>query len=245
MLLSIEIIGWIAAILIVVVGLPQLVYISKVKKAENLALSSYWIFNLSLLLFSLYGFFLGLSQLVFAELAGSIIFSATLFVMIKYWNSNEMSHFKRKLNYALILFILIIIIIISLLHIINFYVDANSLLDQNSNAVKVIQALLAMFAPFIGTLAFLPQTIKGIKEKNLFSLPFFFVADVFLFNTFWIIVWVLRIHAYDLGLYGNMSFVFKNTSILSLILQSVSLIIAALQFGFWIRDVKGKKIIWF
>lgn len=52
-----EIIGWIAAILTVVIGIPQLIKLIKVKSAKDVSLVSNWIFFVGLIMWVIFGSF--------------------------------------------------------------------------------------------------------------------------------------------------------------------------------------------
>ncbi|WP_027119486.1 PQ-loop domain-containing transporter [[Mycoplasma] testudinis] len=266
-------IGWIAAILTILVGLPQLVYIIRTKNVKGMSLPSFWSFFVSLIFFSLLGLLLINDQLAYTEFIAAVVFGIQMVFIIKYWTFKTHNKIKKIVAYAFSALFVVINMIFMILHI-------ERVLGVNvadiPTSVADFRQFVSIVGPIISMLSFLPQTIKGIRTKQLYHLPFSFVFVLAAFNGLWIVSWLLNV-----GYYANLTNYwhnpglvdgFKNnvlneipnysfdsvlatkldgfhdsmtTYIINTVFQIVGFSVSATQIFFWARQVKGKKIIWF
>lgn len=249
--------GWIAAILTILVGLPQLIFIIRTKNVKGISLISFWSFYTSLLFFSLLGLLLISDQLIYTEFVAAIVFGLQMVLVIKYSEfKNHHIKIKKIVSYGLVGLFTVIPFIFMMLHI--FRVLGNSLVvnDKYPSELNSFRQFVSIVGPVISMLSFLPQTIQGIKNKELHRLPFTFLVILVTFNALWIISWLLNV-----GYYHNLWTYAKNqnpvnealitnlydsliTFALNTIFQIVGLTIASTQMIFWRLQIKGKKIIW-
>lgn len=243
-----EITGWIAAILVVIIGIPQLIYILRTRAVEKVSMLSWWGFMTAVLSFSFLGLWLDNKQLVYGELAAIIITTATMVCFVNFRKDKIYSNNYKLLTYLALALYLSATIAITATH---AYLGSDI---KNVTGAPVLANIFSFVAPILATVSFLPQTISGIKNKTLYFLPFGFLTILNAFNIFWIITFALIIASIDNGTHprvidGTEAEIVSGIRlalVFSLVFQITSFIIAATQFIFWFIQIKTlkKKIIW-
>lgn len=237
------IIGWIAGILVVIIGIPQVVYILRKKHVENVSILSWWGFLTAVLAFAILGIFISNDQLVYSELAAVIITIITMVLFVVYRKDIVYSNqYKLKTYLGLSVYFCLIITVVILHNLVK-----NEILSFG-NFGKILGIIFSFAAPILATVSFLPQTISGITNKTLYNLPFGFLLILNGFNFFWSISFALTITAIDDGsapkfLINALS---RITFIFTLLFQLSSFAIAIIQFINWGIQIKKlqKPIIW-
>ncbi|PAK20980.1 hypothetical protein CJJ23_04535 [Mycoplasmopsis agassizii] len=233
-----NVIAWIASISVAITGLPQLVNVLRNKKAEKVNMYSWWLFATAIILFSTWGLMLdsGGQQLIIAELIAMIITAMTMFAFLHYRKDKVIS-FKAKLGQQIALSIYLIIIFAWTIWF--FAVGQKPFAD--SEAKTAVSSVFANLGPIFSMVAFLPQTIMGIRKKTLYFIPLSFLINLIGFNVLWVLTFALRIQSVKIGLLPESLLV---PYILGTLWQSINLAIALIQTTFYGIQIQKKKIIW-
>ncbi|MGX9340587.1 PQ-loop domain-containing transporter [Mycoplasma sp. 128] len=228
-----EVFGWFAAVVTVLLGVPQLIKLLKEKRTGNVSFVSFWIFYFGLFAWVVLGTFLpgSLLQTAVANLISIIIYSFTVFYLYyyQYDHSGSKKHSKAKLfNVSTILGVFVLAsIAITILCVLN---------DERINKIDVtikntaVSTILGAIVPVFTTFAFMPQLILSFKNRDFGGVSIYMIMLFVFNNVFWIIFWASKIHILQV----------ENKSILPIVIatvwQSASLVIYGIQMIFMLID---------
>ncbi|VEU71766.1 Uncharacterised protein [Mesomycoplasma ovipneumoniae] len=216
----ITIIGWIAASLTSIIGLPLVINTFLAKKPPKVSLLSWWIYYLGIFGFALLGFAIRDLQVfipqVFSGLS-TFIFLAQIYIFKAKTTRRQIINFSF-LSFALTVFLLILLLGI-------FFAAKISLGNLASYA-----KYLGIFAGFCVNIAFLPQTLLGIKNKTTKFIPLTFLLNLFLLNFAWLIYFFLQ-------------FVIEKNDVYlpSFIFQIIGFLISTIQLVAYFYQIKQQK----
>ncbi|MXR13422.1 hypothetical protein DR085_00815 [Mycoplasma flocculare] len=222
-MLYIEIIGYIAAFLTAIVGLPLVINTFKTKIPPKVSLLSWWIYYIGILAFALLGLALNDFPLIITQVFCGLI---TITFLVQYYTFLIKKSEKTQANLAFIGLGIIIYFLILLTLI--FYFAKTIPAGKMAPGATYI----GIIAGFCVNIAFLPQTLLGIKQKTIKFIPLTFLLNLTLLNIFWIIYEFLKL------------LVEENSNYLSaLIFQIIGFIIAVSQlFVYFYQLSQQRKI---
>ncbi|VEU59813.1 PQ-loop domain-containing transporter [Mesomycoplasma neurolyticum] len=171
------IIGWIAAILTIIFGLPQLYKVWKYKLSK-INLLSFYILYVAIMMWSLFGALFPEKKLsvLIANIISFLILQVTIILILK----NQ--KVRNKFINFVIGSVLLSIIVISF----DFVAFAKKI-----NAPQWLNLTLSIIAVSGTSFAFLPQTIKGIMKWKVEGISLLMLIFGFLINLSWEIFWIL------------------------------------------------------
>ncbi|MDC8917286.1 PQ-loop domain-containing transporter [Metamycoplasma hyosynoviae] len=190
-----EVLGVIGALITIGLGIPQLIEQLKTKETGKVNFASFWIFYIGILFWVVYGVFGGpaLWQVFFANFFCMIIYSFTMFFLYYYYKQKT-----RKMMIGVIsaisvfaMFTLAMLIVFGIM----MYDAKIAKVPNEQNRIPILEpahvSVISAIAPSLTTLAFLPQFIINLKQKNFQGItpwmPLLFLAN----NTIWVIYFML------------------------------------------------------
>ena len=168
-------IGWIAAILTVGLGIPQLIKTFKVKEVSGVNFYSMFTFGLGAGMWVMFSGTLGSEgfQPGIANACSLFVFATLITLLFKYKKSKK-GKFVGVINYSYVVFAITIMTI-------------GELKSWHMNEVGSI--IFSLLAGICTTFAFFPQTIKTFKEKDVenLSVGSFIMGTIvnLLWTTYW------------------------------------------------------------
>ncbi|CAM9109538.1 PQ-loop domain-containing transporter [Mycoplasma marinum] len=212
--------GWIAAILTILLGLPQLYYTVKTKKISGVNFLSMFAFWLGLTLWVFYAGLIGNPGLPvgIANIFALTTFSLVIIFLLKYSNN------KYRLS------ITILISLVWALAIIFFAIMQGKGITRNNTGMLIFSALGGSLTTF----AFLPQIIKTLKSKDTTGLSILLFILGTTVNISWTIYWGTFHHTI------NSSFTIS-TQLLPTILSFIGAIIWGTQLCLIIINKRRNK----
>ena len=231
--IAIEVFGILGALATIALGIPQLIKQLQTKKTRRVNFASFWIFYIGILFWVIYGVFAGPRywQVFIANLVCILIYSATIYYLYYYReDKNKLMMTKAGLGIAITMLVSLLLTIIFTINIIDYF-KLGKPENKYDYPIPILQenyrAIMAVIAPSLTTLAFLPQLIVSLKNKNFKGLtpwmPFLFMIN----NTLWIIYFILM-PIYKTSSIGASKAWIEVTP--ALVWQMLSLTIYAIQF---------------
>ncbi|WP_044286157.1 hypothetical protein [Mesomycoplasma ovipneumoniae] len=216
----ITIIGWIAASLTSIIGLPLVINTFLAKKPPKVSLLSWWIYYLGIFGFALLGFAIRDLQLFIPQVFSGLL---TFIFLAQVYTFKAKTTRKQLINFTFLSWALLVFLLILLLGI--FFWVKISLGNLASYALY-----LGIFAGFCVNIAFLPQTLLGIKNKTTKFIPLTFLLNLFLLNFAWLIYFFLLL------------VIEKNDAYLSsFIFQIIGFLVSAVQLVVYFYQIKQQK----
>ncbi|WP_341517387.1 hypothetical protein [Mesomycoplasma ovipneumoniae] len=216
----ITIIGWIAASLTSIIGLPLVINTFLAKKPPKVSLLSWWIYYLGIFGFALLGFAIRDLQLFIPQIFSGLL---TFIFLAQVYTFKAKTTRKQLINFTFLSWALTVFLLILLLGI--FFCAKISLGNLASYALY-----LGIFAGFCVNIAFLPQTLLGIKNKTTKFIPLTFLLNLFLLNFTWLIYFFLLL------------VIEKNDAYLSsFIFQIIGFLVSAVQLVVYFYQIKQQK----
>ncbi|MCN0158152.1 hypothetical protein [Mesomycoplasma ovipneumoniae] len=216
----ITIIGWIAASLTSIIGLPLVINTFLAKKPPKVSLLSWWIYYLGIFGFALLGFAIRDLQLFIPQVFSGLL---TFIFLAQVYTFKAKTTRKQLINFTFLSWALTVFLLILLLGI--FFWAKISLGNLASYALY-----LGIFAGFCVNIAFLPQTLLGIKNKTTKFIPLTFLLNLFLLNFAWLIYFFLLL------------VIEKNDAYLSsFIFQIIGFLVSAVQLVVYFYQIKQQK----
>ncbi|WP_337899392.1 hypothetical protein [Mesomycoplasma ovipneumoniae] len=216
----ITIIGWIAASLTSIIGLPLVINTFSAKKPPKVSLLSWWIYYLGIFGFALLGFAIRDLQLFIPQIFSGLL---TFIFLAQVYTFKAKTTRKQLINFSFLSLALSVFLLILLLGI--FFWAKISLGNLASYALY-----LGIFAGFCVNIAFLPQTLLGIKNKTTKFIPLTFLLNLFLLNFAWLIYFFLLL------------VIEKNDAYLSsFIFQIIGFLVSAVQLVVYFYQIKQQK----
>ncbi|WP_341515528.1 hypothetical protein [Mesomycoplasma ovipneumoniae] len=213
----ITIIGWIAASLTSIIGLPLVINTFLAKKPPKVSLLSWWIYYLGIFGFALLGFAIRDLQLFIPQVFSGLL---TFIFLAQVYTFKAKTTRKQLINFTFLSWALLVFLLILLLGI--FFWVKISLGNLASYALY-----LGIFAGFCVNIAFLPQTLLGIKNKTTKFIPLTFLLNLFLLNFAWLIYFFLLL------------VIEKNDAYLSsFIFQIIGFLVSAVQLVVYFYQIK-------
>ncbi|MFU0909498.1 hypothetical protein [Mesomycoplasma ovipneumoniae] len=223
----ITIIGWIAASLTSIIGLPLVINTFLAKKPPKVSLLSWWIYYLGIFGFALLGFAIRDLQLFIPQVFSGLL---TFIFLAQVYTFKAKTTRKQLINFTFLSWALLVFLLILLLGI--FFWAKISLGNLASYVLY-----LGIFAGFCVNIAFLPQTLLGIKNKTTKFIPLTFLLNLFLLNFAWLIYFFLLLVIEKNDAYLS-SFIFQ---IIGFLVSAVQLVVYFYQFK---QQKKPFKINW-
>ncbi|WP_434336719.1 hypothetical protein [Mesomycoplasma conjunctivae] len=216
MTIVIDVIGWFATVLTAIVGIPMVVDTFRNKKVNHVPILSWWIYYLGIFFYAVFGLLQRSNQIIFTQLFSGLTTTIFISQFSIYKNANRQISVAAKFSSLITAFLVFAsIVAIAIAHF--------SVKNISSNGVDIVALLAGLF---IGV-AFLPQTILGIKNKTLFNIPIFFIVDLVIFNSLWDIFYLLQLGVIPVS---------------AIVLQSIGLAIAVIQMTFYFIQLFDKKV---
>lgn len=184
-----EIIGWIAAILTVVIGIPQLIKLIKVKSAKDVSLVSNWIFFVGLIMWVIFGSFTvdgngnKLIQTITANVLSVFVYALLLFFLHKYKEERTNIWTTTIVCLASVLVVAIFVIAI---------VRKDWFITEN---IQWVAILIGAVTGFLTTFAYVPQVWTTFKSKDVENLSLLMIIILIGLNIFWIIYWLTALNS--------------------------------------------------
>ncbi|QSF13512.1 PQ-loop domain-containing transporter [Mycoplasma sp. Mirounga ES2805-ORL] len=223
--------GILAATITALVTIPQLIYVYKNKKIENVNWISFWTFFFAITSWILLGSFLDndgkghkFVASVFANIVCSIIYSFVLFFMYRY--STDIKHQKKQ--YFILAITLTISITASILGMIGLYYPNGTKIGFT--IPKLLGSFLLIIIPMATTFAFAPQVINDFQSKTFKTLAPSQLIALIITNITWLGYWFSLI--VNSGIHEGL--------VATITWQIISLSQFTLQFIFTIRYIKNK-----
>ncbi|WP_027119347.1 hypothetical protein [[Mycoplasma] testudinis] len=203
-----SVIAGIGVVFVILVGAPHFITLLRTKNSEEISLASFWIFFSSLVAFCWLGTMTRNLELVIAEFLAVMVFGAQMFLIVRYRKVSRLSMPKKYISYSIIvLYVAINVMFMGLtggkifgpvstpLPIVAS-VPPNSVVSISSDEAASLNNL-ALFpnvlAPVLLLTSFIPQTIIGIRKKNLPAQPYTYIFIVVIYNGLWTIAWAIQI----------------------------------------------------
>ncbi|WBP84043.1 PQ-loop domain-containing transporter [Mycoplasmopsis edwardii] len=186
---AITIFGYLGAILVACLSIPQLFKTIKDRKTGEISFISFWIFHIGILLWVIWSS-LSLNKfhnVIAANGITLVLESLMLFLMYEF-----KKEFKRKtktMGQIAVVVVLFIGLGFILGHI-YLYVSGNI---QKIHWSQNAETTMGFIFPAFTTLAFIPQFIQSIKTKQWGGISLGMFAIYIINNSVWIIWWILQI----------------------------------------------------
>ncbi|ATP59801.1 hypothetical protein [Mesomycoplasma dispar] len=219
----INIIGWIASVLTAIIGLPLVINTFLAKKPPKVSLFSWWIYYLGILGFAFFGLVINDLPIVITQIFCGL---TTFIFLVQNYIFRLKTTKKLHSNIAFLALSSIVYFLILLTGIL----FATKLISFS----KIISAAtyIVIFAGFCVNIAFLPQTLLGIKQKTIKFIPLTFLINLLLLNFAWVIYDFLRLVVEK-----------ESSYIPALIFQIIGFLIASLQlFAYFYQLGQQRKI---
>ncbi|VEU63380.1 PQ-loop domain-containing transporter [Mycoplasmopsis bovirhinis] len=191
MQLAISILGYIGAVLVASLSIPQLFKIIKDRKTGDVNFYSFWIFHTGILLWIVWSALSPnkLHNIIIPNTITMVIQTITLGLMYLY-KSEFNQKTKLKAWIALGIYLIIGIIFIAL----HIGIYAGGIWKQLIIPAS-LEAIMGFVFPAFTTLAFLPQFIQSLRTHNWGGLSYGMFVIYITNNFVWIIWWILQIVA--------------------------------------------------
>ncbi|WP_027333984.1 PQ-loop domain-containing transporter [Mycoplasma elephantis] len=200
-----QVVGWLAAVITVIIGLPQLIKLLKTKNSSGISLISNWLFFIGLICWTTYGSFAfengkKLYQTAVPNALSTMVYGMMLFLVYKY---------SKNINSKKIIFIGSLIALLTLLNTISFTIGMikTDWGFQNQNAKLICSIITGALTTF----AFTPQTLQSIIYKDVKNVSIGMMLILVTLNLLWIVFW---------------STIYSITVLMFLIYQVISLVLS-------------------
>lgn len=185
-----QIMGWLAAITTMVMYAPQVHTILKKKSAEGLSLLSYTLLMFGVLIWVIYSGFLKAMGKPIEMILQTYTPNAVIALILTIY-----FYFLTKSKIARLTYWISIAIAVALGTALLFIPGGT--IKISTGTESIINILLAIFASAPIAVAFLPQTISTIKEKNTRFISLFSVCLIMIGNILWALFWIGNMFAVD------------------------------------------------
>ncbi|WP_406614083.1 PQ-loop domain-containing transporter [Mycoplasma corogypsi] len=242
--IAINIFGWLSAITIISLSIPQLLKVLKDKKTGEINFISFWIFHIGILgwVFFAATSIQNLITVIVADGAG--LFINGVMTGLLYHYKKEFQFKKKLIAYVGILVTFILGIIFIALFIKDYPIRAEiatatdaMVKDKLTNDLvftfkPTITTVIGLIFPAFTTFAFLPQLITSFKLKDWRGVSIWMFVAFQVNNLIWIIWWVLLI--VNIGSKAGLDVIAP--FIVGLIWQITNLVLYAIQIGFTLHN---------
>ncbi|UUD36957.1 PQ-loop domain-containing transporter [Mycoplasmopsis equigenitalium] len=179
-----DVIGWIAAVITVFIGLPQLIKLLKTKNSAGINLISNWLFFAGLILWKTYGSYAfeyggKIYQSAASNVLSTGVYGVMLFYIYKYREG------MKKQN------VITVGIIIATLVALNTASFAFGMIRRDVGFDDATAKLVcSIVTGFLTTFAFTPQTIQSMITKNVKNVSVMMMVVFVALNSLWIVFWL-------------------------------------------------------
>ncbi|AXE60924.1 hypothetical protein DA803_02355 [[Mycoplasma] phocae] len=224
-----QVFGYLGACVTIALGVPQLIHQLKTKKTGNVNFTSFWIFYVGLLLWISLGVWFendaSAISIFISNFTCGVIYSFTMYFLYHYYDKKT----KKMMLGAIagIASFSLISILLFIAFILRFTVPNFPKFSGYSGLI------FSLIVPTFTTLAFFPQFIIGVKNKNFHGVTPY-MALLFIFNcALWILHSIFAILATPEAANGLIGVIVWNI---------ICGIIYAFQFGFIYAYNKKNKL---
>ncbi|WP_373438564.1 PQ-loop domain-containing transporter [Metamycoplasma equirhinis] len=196
--IAIETLGILGALATIGLGIPQLIQQLKTKKTGKVNFASFWIFYIGIVFWVIYGMFAGPSywQVFVANIVCTLIYSATMYYLYYFLDQKTKKQMMQVIiGITIISFVCLVLLILFSLNM-NQFIKAGMPKNKHDYIIPILpeahRGIIAAIAPSLTTLAFLPQLIINLKNKDFKGvsqwMPFLFMIN----NLLWIVYFILK-----------------------------------------------------